>query len=158
MQLQIPPHVHCESLSVWKYYMANQFMLACFGGKKRAHSSNVWDHFGFKSHSKARCWREYLTFNKLLQQPSYGGGNSWSALNKSGFGLTKKCARASSHHLMLQQRVAEYLIVDFRPSCASSLIQMFDLPGKRVLLVLLFQKCIKKPKKNYRLYERPLLV
>ena len=127
--------------------------------KGRANSSNIWDNFGFKcdekgivlDKSKAVCRHCYT-------KVKYTGGSTTNLTShfsnhhkheatvsvqptiRSAFNVSRKYARTSTHHLMLQQRVAECLIADMRPfntvesqsfkNLCSALDPKFDLPSK----------------------------
>ena len=115
--------------------MANQ--LANFWGKKRANSSNIWDHFGFRIDARGvlldkikavckHCFVEVkytggsttnLTshYNNHHMDEARQKANSAQPSIQSAFGSTRKYGRGSSHYLMLQQKLIEHIVADMKP-------------------------------------------
>lgn len=111
-------------------------MLADFLGKKRANSSNVWDHFGFQCNedgviadkTKAIC-------RHCSAEIRYKGGNTSNLAThfsschlsekkiaqpmqpkiNSAFGSMKMYPKTSTNYLNLQQKVAEYIVAELKP-------------------------------------------
>ena len=80
---------HSGSLSLQKHIMASQLKLAKFWGKRRANSSNVWDHFGLQSDEKGIIIDKTKAVCKYCEaEVKYVGGSTSN--------LTSHC---NNHHV-----------------------------------------------------------
>lgn len=168
----------CTLVFTLRQVMANQLNLANFWGKKRANSSNVWDHFGFRCDATGLILDKTKAVCKYCSaEVKYIGGNTSNLTShynthhmqeskeerstlqpsiRAALGATRKYARSSSHHIMLQQRVAEYLVADMRPfntvgsagfrKLCAALDPKFDLPGKTTFSNTVIPKMYKETK------------
>ena len=148
------------------FKMTQQLKLANFGGKKRVNSSNVWEHFGFKlkdngtilDKTKAVCKyceaeikytggstsnlaSHYNNHHLILEKKSET--SSGQASIDAAFSASKKYPKTSGRHLLLQRKVAEYLVADMKPlstvespafrNLCTSLDPKFDVPSKKTI-------------------------
>ena len=136
--------------------ISSQLRLANFWGKRRANTSNVWDHFGFKinddgviiNKTKATC-------KYCFAEVKYVGGNTSNLSShynnnhgnkdevdkitlqpsiSAAFGAVKKYPKGSNHQVMLQRKVVKFLIADLRP------LSTLDSPAFRNLCAALDPK------------------
>ena len=134
--------------------MSSQLRLANFWGKRRANTSNVWDHFGFKCNEEGVIIdRSKATCKYCFIEIKYAGGNTsnlsshytnnhGSKVDKStvqpsiskAFGATKKYPKGSNHQVMLERKLVEFLVADLRP------LSTLDSPSLRKLLAALDPK------------------
>ena len=95
--------------------------------------------------------------NHHMQQHKEKAGNIQPSI-ASAFGVVRKYPKSSSHYIMLQQRVAEYIIGDMKPfntvqsmsfrNLCTSLDPKFDMPSKTTISEVVIPKMYKQTKSN----------
>ena len=136
--------------------MSSQLRLANFWGKRRANTSNVWDHFGFKINDDGVIIdKTKATCKYCFAEVKYVGGNTSNLSShynnnhgkkdgvdkiplqpsiSAAFGAVKKYPKGSNHQVMLQRKVVKFLIADLRP------LSTLDSPAFRNLCAALDPK------------------
>ena len=145
--------------------MATQLQLAKFWGKKRANTSNVWDHFGFRCDDKGVIADKTTAVCKYCScEVKYIGGSTSNLAShynnhhmaeskqrvatlqpsiSAAFAVDRKFVKTSTQHIMLQQKVAEYIIAELKPfntvesqsfkNLCAALNPRFEVPSKTTI-------------------------
>ena len=118
--------------------MANQLKLANFWDQRRANSSNVWDHFGFKCNEEGAILDKTKAICKHCSaEIKYKGGNTSNlSAHVSSYYLSevkpsgsttlqpkinavlsgpKMYPKNSATYLMIQQKLADHIVAGMKP-------------------------------------------